>query len=62
MSEIKILTFSDGFCVTHKGNDYKYRGKTDSCIKMIGDKIAELLKQDRDKLIAEATKKIIEGE
>ena len=61
MGKIKIITFSDGFIITHKGKDYKYRGKDDECIKMISEKIHELLIKDRNKLIKEAKNKIIQG-
>ncbi len=58
---IEISTWSDGYVLTHNNKDYKYKGKSDDTIKMISDKVQELLLKDRNKLIKEASDKIING-
>lgn len=50
MESIIITEWTDGYCLTHKGTDYKYQGKSESVINMISEKVATLLKKDLEEL------------
>lgn len=43
MGIMEIQEFKDGYCITHNGVDYKYKGKSEDVIKMISEKVKELL-------------------
>lgn len=47
---MEIKEFSDGYCLTHKGIDYNYQGKSLSVIEMISKKVNDLLLDDLEKL------------
>lgn len=47
---MEIAEFKDGYCLTHKGVDYKYQGKSESVINMISEKVKELLNKDLEEL------------
>jgi len=53
---MEIQEFSNGYCITHKDEDYKYKGKSSQVILMIANKVNELLLKDLDQL----KKKIME--
>jgi hypothetical protein len=52
---MEIKEFKDGYCLTHKGVDYKYQGKSKSVVDMISEKVKYLLIKD----IEELKKKIL---
>mgnify|MGYP001597198681 CR=1 FL=1 len=47
---MEIQEFFDGYCLTHKGIDYKYNGKSETVINMISEKVKELLSKDMEEL------------
>ena len=47
---MEIQEFIDGYCLTHKGTDYKYQGKSESVINMISEKVKLLLNKDLEEL------------
>ena len=47
---MEIQEFHDGYCITHKGEDYKYQGKSDKIVSMVSEKVKELLLIDLELL------------
>lgn len=40
---MKIEEFKDGYCLTYKGKEYLYKGKTEDVVDMISKKVKQLL-------------------
>lgn len=47
---MEIQEFHDGYCITYKGEDYKYQGKSERVISMVSEKVKELLLIDLELL------------
>ena len=47
---MEIQEFLDGYCLTHKGVNYKYKEKSDDVIIMIAEKVKTLLLKDKEEL------------
>lgn len=47
---MNIKEFTDGYCLTHNGKDYKYQGKSADVINMIAEKVKELMLKDLEVL------------
>jgi hypothetical protein len=43
---MKIEEYSDGYCITHKGVDYKYQGKSDDVLELMLNRIKLLLRNE----------------
>lgn len=52
---MQIQEFKDGYCISHKGVDYKFYGKNERSLKLICEKVKCLLNKD----IEELTKQVL---